>query len=330
MRVHYDFAFAGSLGPAALAISDFDGVHRAHRRLVEAAVAVAGQVGASPVALVIWPGPEDVAVADAAARLLTTLDERLALLGRLGTIEHALVLSTSPERAGMTAEAFLERVGVWCEPRELIGFARPDAADAPVWSIGRLSAVAVARGIAVRQVAAGDGAPEEAPDAAQGTVRGAVEAGDMEMAARLLEHHFSLGGQVVEGDKRGRLLGFPTANLRPDPRKVLPANGVYAVRVRLPGEAEAAHPAVANVGVRPTFGAENPRVVEVHVLDAALDLYGLPIAVEFVGRLRAERRFDGVDALKAQIAQDIGRARALLSEEAALAEHVADRLEPAR
>jgi riboflavin kinase/FMN adenylyltransferase len=140
-----------------------------------------------------------------------------------------------------------------------------------------------------------------------------LAAGEVERAARVLGHPFAVAGPVVEGDRRGRLLGFPTANLRPDPRKVLPANGVYAARVRLPGEAAAQHPAVVNVGVRPTFGEGHAALIEAHLLDATLDLYGVSLEVELVARLRAEQRFSGIEALVAQIRADTARARELLT-----------------
>jgi riboflavin kinase/FMN adenylyltransferase len=118
---------------------------------------------------------------------------------------------------------------------------------------------------------------------------------------------------VVTGEQRGRLLGFPTANLRCDTRKTLPASGVYAVRVRLPGEADAGHQAVCNIGVRPTFEGESHLVIEVHLLDGGMDLYGLHLEVAFVARLREERRFNGVDELRAQIAVDVEQSRELLT-----------------
>jgi len=146
-------------------------------------------------------------------------------------------------------------------------------------------------------------------------IMGLVEEGAVEDAASRLGHLFTLYGEVIAGDRRGRLLGFPTANLRPAAYAVLPSNGVYAVRVRLPGESVAGHPGVVNVGVRPTFGGDPVRLVEVHLLDVALDMYGMSIAVEFVSRLRAEQRFDGIDALKAQITADAQQARERLRSE---------------
>lgn len=141
-----------------------------------------------------------------------------------------------------------------------------------------------------------------------------LAAGAVESATQLLGRPYTLRGIVARGDQRGRLLGFPTANLRLDPAQVIPANGVYAVRVGLEGEREPMRPGVANIGVRPTFGSDNARLVEVHLLDVARDLYDQPLQVAFIARLREERRFAGIDALKAQITADAIQARSMLAQ----------------
>ncbi|HEX6816948.1 MAG TPA: riboflavin kinase [Ktedonobacterales bacterium] len=152
-------------------------------------------------------------------------------------------------------------------------------------------------------------------------VAGLLLGGDVRAAEARLGHPYRVGGVVVSGDRRGRLLGYPTANLRLDARKILPADGIYAVWAQLPGEHSATHPAVVSLGVRPQFGAGKPRLLEVYLLDAALDLYGLPLVVEFVERLREERRFTDVEALKAQMALDVERARKVLRESADVGPH---------
>ncbi len=146
-------------------------------------------------------------------------------------------------------------------------------------------------------------------------VRTALADGDLGEAGRILGRRFAVRGEVVRGEGRGRSIGFPTANLGLAPRQALPKLGVYAVRVRL---GDGMLDGVANVGVRPTFGGGG-EVVEVHVLEVpagGLDLYGRTIDVEFVSRIRDERRFDGVDELVAQIGRDADEARARLDQEA--------------
>jgi riboflavin kinase/FMN adenylyltransferase len=141
-------------------------------------------------------------------------------------------------------------------------------------------------------------------------VRAALAAGDLPLATRLLGRHYGMGGRVVEGRRRGRDLGFPTANLRPG-RRVLPVTGVFAVLVH--GVAEAPWPAVANLGVRPTVDGDEP-LLEVHLFDFSGDLYGRRIMVDFVARLRDERRFDNLDELAAQMQRDAGQARRILAD----------------
>jgi riboflavin kinase/FMN adenylyltransferase len=140
-------------------------------------------------------------------------------------------------------------------------------------------------------------------------IRDALAEGRVAEAAQHLTYEYALSAEVVGGDRRGRLLGFPTANLRVDANKLLPANGIYAVRVGLPGDPCASRPAVASVGVRPTFGDHNARLVEVHLLDLSMDLYGVRITTTFVEWLRSEERFDTVEALIRQMSEDVAQAR---------------------
>jgi len=140
-------------------------------------------------------------------------------------------------------------------------------------------------------------------------IRRAIAGGDLEGAFRGLGRHYSLGGRVVEGTRRGRVLGFPTANVPiPGPRKLLPPEGVYAVRVQTP---LGPHDGMLNLGPRPTFG-DSEAVVEAHLFDANVDLYGAPVRIDFVARLRDTQQFSGVEALVAQLHKDAVSARSLL------------------
>ncbi len=341
-------------GPVALVVSDFDGVHVEQRRLVARGAAVAAGLGARAVGLTFWPEPglpgDYTGPQAGAGRLLTTLDERLELLAGLRGTDGAPLLagvvvvahSEALARRLRTPETALAQLRGWCDARALLGLADEAATGLDVAALG---AVAAQQGIAVEaltpQVASlpiivgadgtggGDTTAGEADshvsndmeDAGLGArIRALIAAGEMRMATQYLGYPYKLEGVVGAGDQRGRLLGFPTANLQPDPRKTLPANGIYAVRVRLPGERAFIHAGAANVGVRPTFTAEGEqarRLVEVYLLDATLDLYGLTIGVEFVARLRPEQRFSGPDALedlKAQMARDIQQTRLTLSQ----------------
>ena len=146
-------------------------------------------------------------------------------------------------------------------------------------------------------------------------MRQVVQAGDVRQARRLLGRPYALRGRVVAGDRRGRTLGFPTANLHRRPRLLLPPDGVYAVSAAIDGRHV---PGVLNIGIRPTFGGAR-RTVEVHLLDFSGDLYRRWLVVEFVERLRGECAFSGPEALKAAIAADVARARHVLAAEPTLA-----------
>jgi riboflavin kinase / FMN adenylyltransferase len=309
MRVYYDFGSLPPLGPAALTIGVFDGVHAGHRRLTTRTAELAAERGIRAVAVTFWPHPASVLRPEEAPPLLSSLDERLALLANIGPLDAVVVQSFTPELAALAPQAYLDGLQRWCEPRVLV--------EGPDFALGHdragtlnyLREVGTRRGFAVESVAV----VEDGERVSSNRVRGLLQEGRVEDAARLLTRPYVLSGEVVEGDRRGRLLGFPTANLRVSAQRALPANGVYAVRARLPGEHGAMHPAVANLGVRPTFGGEPRRLLEVHLLDGNMDLYGLELGVEWVARLREERRFEGIDALKAQIALDARRAAEVLS-----------------
>lgn len=317
MRVEYLLGTPSggiSLGQAALTIGTFDGVHLGHWRLIERTAELARQQGIHAVAVSFWPHPLEVLRPEPQVELLSTLDERLDLLARAGLLDAVVVVPFTQTLADVDSDMFLDLLGSFCEPRVLVEGEDFALGKERVGDIAYLRAAGERRGFAVEVL----DVRQSGERVSSTSVRSLVRAGNIDEATTLLGHPYSVYGEVVNGDRRGRLLGFPTANLRIDARKVLPANGVYAVRVRLPGEDKARHPAVANIGVRPTFGGEPRLLVEVHLLDATLDLYGLRLDVEFVARLRDERRFNGVAELIAQITADARQARDLLMEPSGL------------
>jgi riboflavin kinase/FMN adenylyltransferase len=288
-----------SAGVVALGI--FDGIHLGHRAILGHAVARARELAAPPLACTFDPHPMEVLAPDRAPLPITTLPERLALIAECG-IAVTVVLRFSPEFAAIEPEAFVKDVlaGRLHAREVVVGFnhrfgrgARGDPA--------LLQEVGTRLGLRVHVAP-----PFEVDGVAVSSseIRAALRQGDVERAARFLGRPYAVGGTVVRGAGRGRALGFPTANVAPDRPLLVPA-GVYACRALIGG---ASHPAVMNIGIRPTFG-ETALAVEAHVLDWSGDLYGQSIRLEFVARLREERRFSGVEGLKSQISRDVDEAR---------------------
>jgi riboflavin kinase/FMN adenylyltransferase len=294
----------GLVSPVIVAISDWDGVHRGHAALAQRCAALALAQGAHAVALLPWPSPEGGDNTPTAR--LTTLEERIAQLDALGCFE-ALYIAPGPTEplADDAALAWLRGLG---DVQALLGEPRQTEAVARLWPAG-LAAVAQAAGVVVEQ---GPWAAETCDALDQSaTIRELVSAGHMREATAALGYTYTVTGEVVGGDRRGRLLGFPTANLRPEPSKLTPGNGIYAAWARLPGEGPR-WPAVVSIGVRPTFGQDARRQVEAYLLDATIDLYGIQLRLEFVDYLRAELRFESVEALIAQMQADCEHARQTL------------------
>lgn len=285
----------------AVTIGNFDGVHRGHAMLVATAKKLADARGGPTVAVTFDPPPVALLNPPAWKLPLATLAERAAALARAGA-DHVVILETDASLLALSAEAFFEDVLV----RQLGAKAIAEGYNFH-FGCGRGGNVET-----MRALCAGAGvAFEEVPPLLHGgeaisssRVRAAVNAGNVMLAAELLDHPYCIAGDVVEGAKRGRTIGFPTANLA-NVRTLLPADGVYAVRA-------GAHPAAANVGPNPTFG-EDARKIEVHLLDFTGDLYGTVLQVEFVARLRDTKPFANVDALKDQLFRDVADARNALT-----------------
>jgi len=287
--------------PSAVALGVFDGVHLGHRAILGAAVAHARATGAPALACTFDPNPIDVLQPDRAPLPITTLDERLDLIAACG-VDGTIVLTFTRELAAVEPEAFVKDVLVdrLAARQVVVGFnhrfgraARGDAA--------LLRELGARMGFNVDVVAplTVDGVPVSST-----AIRAALGRGDVDAAARMLGRPYTLPGTVVAGAGRGRTLGFPTANVAPG-RPVLVAPGVYACTFEV---GEQARRAVVNVGVRPTFG-EATLAVEAYLLDFSGDLYGQTVQLTFVSRVREERRFPTVDALRAQIADDVETAR---------------------
>lgn len=291
-------------GPAVVALGTFDGVHRGHRAILGTAVDRGHALEVPSIACTFEPHPMEILKPGRAPLPITTLDERLALIAAAG-IDGTLVIDFTAELARIEPEAFVGDVLTGrLRAREVVvgfnhSFGRGARGNADL-----LQKLGERLGFTTHVV------PPFTVDGvavSSSAIRAALTAGDVERAATFLGRPYAVIGEVVRGAGRGRQLGFPTANVRPD-RPVLVRVGVYACRIDVDGHD---HPAVVNVGVRPTFG-ETDLAVEVYVLDFSADLYGRRVRVTFLHRLRDETRFPSIEALRSQIEADVTQARALL------------------
>jgi riboflavin kinase / FMN adenylyltransferase len=302
----------GRGGGAVVTVGSFDGVHRGHQAVVAEVMRRARRGGGQleSLAVTFEPHPLEVVNPTAAPRLITLLDEKREILGGTG-LDRVEVLPFTRELAELGPAEFVRdvlraRFGM----RELVcgydhGFGRGRSGDIEV--VQRLGA---AEGFAVGVV---DPVREDGQPISSTLIRSAIAHGELDRAARWLGRRYSVTGIVERGAGRGRSIGVPTANLAPpDPRKLLPPDGVYAVEVELVGKAQGGRGArylgMMNQGPRPTFGV-TARGLEIHLLDFAGELYGERIKVEWVRRLRDVRTFPSRDALVAQLEEDRSAAR---------------------
>jgi riboflavin kinase/FMN adenylyltransferase len=274
--------------PRSVAVGTFDGVHVGHRDVIRGADAV----------LTFEPHPSAVVAPDRSPALLTPLAIKADLIASLGVAE-LIVVPFDAAFAALEAREFVERVLV----------ERLRAREVSVGENFRFGAGA--RGDAALLAADGRFATRVVPlrevdgeIVSSSRIRSLIGAGEVARAAALLGDPFELRGTVVAGDRRGRELGFPTANLEPARGLVLPGHGVYAV---LAGDV----PAAVNIGVRPTFGSGRAELVEAFLIDWDGDLYGKELRLRFLERLRGERRFDSASALIDEMHRDVARARAI-------------------
>jgi riboflavin kinase/FMN adenylyltransferase len=291
---------------STVTIGKFFAVHRGHQALLQATVRTARERGVPSVVLTFDRHPLEVlrpAPAGAPeAPILASLEERLDLI-ELEGIDVSVVIHTTREFLALEPEAFIREILV----RKLGAVAVLASSEfrfgrAARGDIGLLRAEGARLGFEVPPVPIIEVGGERVSSS---RVADSIESGRVEDAAVLLGRPYSVPGEVVRGAQVGRKLGFPTANVAVPPRRLLPADGVYVTRVNWGGER---HPAVANLGVRPTVDGTR-RVLEPHLLDWDGDLYGREVRVEFLKRLRGEQLFPNLDALREQIGRDVEEAR---------------------
>jgi riboflavin kinase/FMN adenylyltransferase len=287
-----------------LALGNFDGLHRGHAKIIDRVRRRAGERGGTAAAMTFDPHPSRVIRPDKAPQLLMTTEQRLEALGRAG-MQGVAVVRFTHEMSQWDPEMFvrtvlvdwLHVVEVWVGANFLFGHDR-----AGTFTV--LRALGSRYGFRAEKI---DPVRYKEFVVSSTRIRRLLAEGRVDEAGALFGHHYFIDGTVVHGAARGRELGFPTANLDTS-NELLPPAGVYATTAALSG---IEHPSVTNIGMRPTFGDVDRVHVETHLLDASRDLYGARLRLSFVQRLRDERAFADVDALRAQIEADCRAARRL-------------------
>jgi len=290
-----------------LALGNFDGLHRGHLKIIERVRRGAAEHGGTPMAMTFDPHPPRVVRPDKAPPLLMTIDQRLEAMDRAGVHTVAIVRFTrelsqwEPETFVRTVLVDWMRVSeVWVGANFLFGHDRSG-------NFSLLRTLGQRYGFRAEKI---DPVRYKEFVVSSTRIRRLVSEGRVDEAGALLGHPYMLSGTVVEGKRRGHELGYPTANLD-TPNELVPPFGVYATTLTVEG---IVHAAVTSVGVNPTFGDLTAPAIETHVLNYdGGSLYGRPVSLGFVQRLRDERRFEDVDALKAQIDADCRRAERLFS-----------------
>ena len=276
----------------------FDGVHAGHTLVLGALVNAARERGEESLVVTFWPHPRNVLQDGARGlRLLSSLGEKRERMLSLG-VDRVEVLPFTKEFSALSARDYIREVlvGRFGATAMVVGYDNRLGSDR--LDSGMVAGLARKEGMDVilPPVAGGDSPVSST------RIRNALQDGDIALANAMLGYGYQLHGVVVEGNRLGRTLGFPTANMQLyEPLKLVPANGVYAVDVQTLGKS---FRGMCNIGVRPTVASGNARTIETHILDFDEDIYGLDISLSFVRRIRDERRFPSLEALSAQLATD--------------------------
>lgn len=308
MKVYYSLDDFQALPKAVVTTGTFDGVHVGHKKILAQLNEVARGIDGESVLLTFYPHPRTVLQPDLELKLINSQNEKIELLKETG-LDHLIIHPFNLEFSRTTSVDFVRNILVNTigAKKLVIGYDHHFGRNRE-GSFEHLKEYGPVYGFEVEEISA-----EDINDTTVSStkIREAIEAGSVQKAAQYLGYHFPLTGRVTEGEKIGQTLGFPTANLViEDPYKIVPANGVYAVRATLPATEEE-HSGMCNIGIRPTFNGKF-QTIEVHLFDFDQDLYGSQINLSFIARLRSETKFEGQKALIEQLKKDEADARAIL------------------
>jgi len=307
MEIEQELASIAPQGDTLLTIGVFDGVHAGHRHLLEKLQQRATEKNLLSGVVTFNPHPQSVLHPHNQLPWLSNLEDRVRAFRELG-INIVAVLTFTPKVAQLSAQEFISLVkkqlrmrGIMVGPDFALGRGQEGNIDL-LRSLGREMEFSVE--VIPPYTINGEVVSST-------LIRQALARGDMRKVERLMGRYFYLGGTVITSDKRGRVLGFPTANLDIKPQQALPGNGIYATIAQVDGKQ---FPSATNIGIRPTFG-EGEKTVETHLLNYKGDLYGKDIRLEFVQKLRDEQRFPSSEELKVQIEKDVREVEAILAKD---------------
>lgn len=306
MEIYYNLLDFKKSPNIIVALGNFDGVHLGHRELIRETVNMARETGGTPALLTFDPHPMKILQPDASPAQLLTREDKIKILSELG-IQVMIIASFSREMAGMRPENFVNDVlhGILEAQGIVVGYnytfghmgkGGPDMLQMLAPQYGYRLTVVPPVIVCEHEVSST-------------LIRQLLLAGEVDKAGQLLGYHPFTHGRVTTGDRRGREIGFPTANMDLPEDILVPANGVYAVRVFVNGDI---HCGVANIGIKPTFKHNQPKNLEVHIFDFSQDIYNAGMKVEFLTRLREEKSFRDAGELKRQIEADCAMARGQL------------------
>jgi riboflavin kinase/FMN adenylyltransferase len=291
-----------------LTLGIYDGVHVGHQKIIRRVIERAKEIGGTSCVVTFDPHPREVLMPDAAPDLLTSTKKKIELLEALG-VDSVCLIRFTREFAQVEAREFVKDF--------LINTLRTRAIiEGYDWRFGKgrkgdvelLREIGKENGYEVEQV---DGVVVDGQVVSSTLTRKLILEGDLDTAASYLGRRYSITGDIVEGSRLGREIGFPTANIEPH-HEAIPPNGIYAVRVKVAG---ARKNGTLNIGVRPTVTEARRRTIEVHIMDFYQDIYNEEIEVTFVEKLRDEKKFPSLDALTEQIKKDVEKARQVLVEQ---------------
>ncbi len=283
-----------------IATGFFDGVHLGHRFVIEQLVKAARDRGDESMIVTFWPHPRNVLQDDARnLRLLTSLKEKEQLLRSIG-VDRIEVLPFTKEFSRLTTSEYLKEyvIGRFGGKAVLLGYDNRVGGD--MLTTDQIRDVALGLGLEVIRTESVSAGGDTVISSTK--IREAIARGDVESASGMLGYGYSLTGVVVAGNRLGRTIGFPTANIQLyEPLKLVPGNGVYSVEVETVGRKLRG---MCNIGVRPTVGSGNQRTIEVNIFDFDEDIYGLDLKVTFLRKIRDERKFDSLSDLRLQLVKD--------------------------